>query len=96
MTQPEDATRSPAARLERAEAIRTDFYEGEPFLLTRTVDGDQALFVYVAVPPERLGEVDDLIPLQRIRVLGRIRVGAASLTGNPIVDLLEVEDRSGR
>jgi hypothetical protein len=74
--------------LERAEQIRTDFYEGEPFLLARTGTGDN-LFVYIAVPPERLGEVDGLIPLERIRVVGRIRTGAAALTGNPILDLLE-------
>ena len=75
--------------LEEAESVRTDFYEGEPFLLTRTVDGDIG-FVYVAVPPERMGEVQGLIPLERIRVVGRIRTGAAALTGNPLLDLLEL------
>jgi hypothetical protein len=74
--------------LERAEKIRTDFYEGEPFLLARTGVGDSQ-FVYIAVPPDRLGEVEGLIPLERIRVVGRIRTGAAALTGNPILDLLE-------
>ena len=74
--------------LERAEKIRTDFYEGEPFLLTRTASGG-SLFVYVAVPPDRLGEVEGLIPLERVRVVGRLRTGAAALTGNPILDLLE-------
>ncbi len=75
--------------LEEAENVRTDFYEGEPFLLTRTVDGDIG-FVYVAIPPERIGEVQGLIPLERIRVVGRIRTGAAALTGNPLLDLLEL------
>ncbi len=75
--------------LERAEKIRTDFYEGEPFLLTRTSTSAGA-FVYVAVPPERLGELEGLVPLERIRVVGRIRTGAAALTGNPILDLLEL------
>jgi hypothetical protein len=75
--------------LERAEPIRTDFYEGEPFLLTRT-SGPGGTFVYVAVPPERLGEVEGLIPLERIRVVGRIRTGAAALTGNTILDLMEI------
>ena len=56
--------------LERAEEIRTDFYAMEPFLLTRMRDGDEG-FVYVAVPPERLAEARGLIPLERIRVLGR-------------------------
>jgi hypothetical protein len=75
--------------LEEAERIRTDFYEGEPFLLTRALSQGRA-FVYVAVPPERLAEVEGLIPLERIRVVGRIRAGAAALTGNPILDLLEL------
>ena len=75
--------------LEEAENVRTDFYEGEPFLLTRTVDGD-IHFVYVAIPPERLGDVQGLTPLERLRVVGRIRTGAAALTGNPILDLLEL------
>lgn len=74
---------------EEAERIRTDFYEGEPFLLTRALSPGRA-FVYVAVPPERLAEVEGLIPLERIRVVGRIRTGAAALTGNPILDLLEL------
>ncbi|MFH1763212.1 MAG: hypothetical protein ABIF09_03370 [Gemmatimonadota bacterium] len=81
--------------LEEAERVRTDFYEGEPFLLTRSTFSGRA-FVYVAIPPERLAEVEGLIPLERIRVVGRIRAGAAALTGNPILDLLELTRISRR
>jgi hypothetical protein len=97
-----DVVRSPAAHrgrvvswelqfvsLERAERIRTDFFEGEPFLLMRAPSPGNT-FVYVAVPPERLGEVEGLIPLERLRIVGRIRTGAAALTGNPILELLEL------
>ena len=73
--------------LERAEKIRTDFYEGEPFLLTRMGRGE-GIFVYVAIPPERLSEVEGLSPLERISVVGRVRTGAARLTGSPILELL--------
>ena len=76
--------------LERAEEIRTDFYETEPFLLTRMGDADGE-FVYVAIPPERLGEAQGLNPLERIRILGRIRTGSSRLTGNPILELLSLE-----
>ena len=76
--------------LERADEIRTDFYATEPFLLTRMGDGDQA-FVYVAIPPERLAEAEGLNPLERIRVLGRVRTGSARLTGSPILELLSFE-----
>jgi hypothetical protein len=76
--------------LERAEAIRTDFRQGEPFLLTR-YGGSDGPFVYVAVPPERVTEVQGLVPLERISVTARVRTGASALTGSPIVDLLSFE-----
>ncbi|MBI4540661.1 MAG: hypothetical protein HY704_14265 [Gemmatimonadetes bacterium] len=79
--------------LERAEKVRTDFYEGEPFVLARTAE-PEARFVYVAVPPERLADVERLAPLEWILVVGRVRTGAAALTGSPILDLLEL--RRGR
>jgi hypothetical protein len=81
--------------LERAEAVRTDFYEGEPFLLARTLDDAVAPFVYVALPPDRVAEGEGLTPLERITVVGRVRVGASALTGSPIVDLMELR-RGGR
>ena len=80
--------------LERAEAVRTDFFEGEPFLLTRFGGGDGD-FVYVAVPPDRLSEVEGLVPLERVEVTGRIRTPASALTGAPILDLLSLERAPG-
>jgi len=74
---------------EQAERFRTDFYEGEPYLLTRP-EGSPEFFVYVALPPEQVGVADALTPLERIRVVGRIRTGSAALTGGPILDLLEL------
>ena len=74
--------------LERAERIRTDFFEGEPFLLTRHSGGG---YVYVAVPPERLAEVRTLLPLERVTVVGRMRSPASALTGSPILDLIELK-----
>jgi hypothetical protein len=76
--------------LERAEAIRTDFRQGEPFLLAR-YGGSDGPFVYVAVPPERVTDVEGLVPLERITVTARVRTGASTLTGSPIVDLLSFE-----
>lgn len=75
--------------VERAEPIRTDFREGEPFLLTRSVDSGGG-FVYVAVPADRLPEMERLTPLARIQVVGRVRTGAAALTGSPILELMEL------
>ncbi len=76
--------------LERAEAARTDFYEGEPFMLARPVSGEGTGFVYLAVPPELLSRVEELRPLQQVAVLGRVRTGRSALMGAPVLDLLEV------
>lgn len=76
--------------LERAEAVRTDFFEGEPFLLTRFGGGDGP-FIYVAVPGERLDAVEGLVPLEHISITGRIRTGGSALTGTPIVDLISIQ-----
>lgn len=76
--------------LERAEAVRTDFFEGEPFLLAR-FGGPDGPFVYVAVPPERLTDVEGLVPLERISITARVRTGASALTDTPIVELLSIE-----
>jgi len=76
--------------LERAEQVRTDLFEGEPYLLTR-YGGPSGPFVYVAVPPDRVGEVGGIIPLEWLSVAGRIRTGASALTGAPIVELITLE-----
>lgn len=78
--------------LQSAERFRNDFHEGEPFMLTRG-PGDDAGFVYVAVPDEWLGRVERLSPLQQVRILGRVRTARSSLTGAPVLDLLELTPR---
>ncbi len=75
--------------LERAERIRTEFYEGEPFLLARG-PGEGRPIVYLAVPPELLGRVERLEPLDRLEVVGRVRSPRSPLTGAPVLDLQEI------
>jgi hypothetical protein len=79
--------------LEHAERIRTEFFEGEPFLLTRHPAGG---YVYVAVPPDGLAEAGTLLPLERIHVVGRVRAPASTLTGSPILDLMELDRQRDR
>ncbi|MDT8342322.1 MAG: hypothetical protein RQ751_12485 [Longimicrobiales bacterium] len=83
--------------VEAAEAVRTDFYEGEPFLLTRPLgEGEgRPRFVYVALPPDAVVSARGLTPLERITVVGRIRTGASALTGAPILDLVELRRGGG-
>jgi hypothetical protein len=76
--------------LERADAVRTDFYEGEPFILARPTDRSEG-FVYVAVPPEMVPRVEGLRPLETVDVLARVRTGRSSLMGVPILDLIAIE-----
>ncbi|MEJ2320300.1 MAG: hypothetical protein P8Y21_13285 [Gemmatimonadales bacterium] len=73
--------------LETAEAVRTDFYEGEPFILARAPDPSDG-FVYLAVPPELLPIVEELPPLEMIEILARVRTGRSAIMGAPVLDLL--------
>ncbi len=73
--------------LEQAEEVRTDFYPGEPFILARAPDPDRG-FIYVAVPPEFLSDVELLRPLQRIDIVARVRTGRSALMGRPVLDLV--------
>jgi len=75
--------------LRSAEEIRTDFHPGEAFLLTRG-PGRESGFVYIAVPPPLLPAARRLQPLQRIRVLARVRNGRSPLMGAPVLDLVEL------
>lgn len=78
--------------LQEAERFRTDFLAGEPFILARG-PGEDAGFVYLAVPAELVDEVASLTPLQRIRVVGRVRSARSALTGAPVLDLMEITGR---
>lgn len=72
--------------LEEAEPERTDFYEGERFILARAPDPAEG-FVYLAVPPTLLDQVRDLEPLRPLEVLATVRTGRSALMGVPVLDL---------
>lgn len=76
--------------LEQADAVRTDFYEGEYFILARAPDPSDG-FVYLALPPELIPAVEKIRPLQTLRVLARVRTGSSAQMGNPILDVLTIE-----
>jgi len=75
--------------LQQAERFRSDFRGGEPFLLARG-PGDDAGFIYIAIPADRIEEVRDLAPLERIHVLARVRIGRSTLTDAPVLELLQI------
>jgi len=73
--------------LQTAEAIRTDFYEGEPYFLARPPGSSRGI-LYVAVPPELLDSVRRLGPLDVVDIVARVRTGRSNLMGVPILDLI--------
>lgn len=75
--------------VDTADRVRSDFYVGEPYILARG-PGEETGFVYVAVPPDRLAEVQSLRPLERIEVLARIRVGRSAVLDAPVLELLDL------
>lgn len=81
--------------LRRAERARSDFEEGEPFLLARGPAGD-AGFVYLAVPEELLAAAESLEPLEFVTVVGRVRTGRSQLLGSPVIDLTDIETDDSR
>lgn len=73
--------------LQRAEAVRTDFYEGESYFLARPLGASRGN-LYVAVPPELLPAVQGLRALQTVEIVARVRTGRSALMGLPILDLI--------
>ena len=73
--------------LQTAEAVRTDFYEGEAYFLARP-PGDSRGILYVAVPPELLPAVRGLGALDVVDIVARVRTGRSNLMGVPILDLV--------
>ncbi|HSG82807.1 MAG TPA: hypothetical protein VLC48_11175, partial [Gemmatimonadota bacterium] len=69
--------------LQRAERTRSDFTEGEPFILARGPAGD-AGFVYLAVPDHLLSVAEALTQLDYVTIVGRVRTGRSSQVGSPV------------
>lgn len=75
--------------LRHAEAIRTDFTPGEPYVLARDPDGEPG-FVYIAVTPEQALAFRRLLPLQEFAFVARVRTGRSPLMGHPVLELVQL------
>jgi hypothetical protein len=71
--------------LQKAEAWRSDFEDGEWYGLARVPD--RAIYVYLVVPAALLDDFRGFSPFETIRVEGRVRSGRSELTGNPVVEV---------
>jgi hypothetical protein len=78
--------------LQRADALRRDLAEDEPYLLAMGPGRENAV-LYIAVPPSLLAEVRGLSPLAKVLVTARVRSGKSQPTGAPVLDLLSVVRR---
>ncbi len=75
--------------LQRADAVRADFAPGELFVLARDPN-EEVGFVYIAVTPRQAVAARRLLPMQRFSFVGRVRTGASSQMGHPVLDLVEL------
>lgn len=75
--------------LQRADSLRSDLQAGERYILARDPGGEPG-FAYIVVPAQLLPAVRQLVPLQRVRLLARVRTGRSPLMGHPVLELLEV------
>jgi len=77
--------------LQRADELRPDIPAGAQYMLARGPLPERG-FVYVVVPETRLAAVRTLTPLETIQVTARVRNGRSRYLGNPIVDLIMLEE----
>ncbi|MCU0623120.1 MAG: hypothetical protein MUF53_04560 [Gemmatimonadaceae bacterium] len=72
--------------LQTADGLRRDLSDGEPYLLARGPDGEEAL-LYLAIPPTLLETARAWPPMSRALVVARVRTGRSEPTGVPVLDV---------
>jgi hypothetical protein len=76
--------------LKTADDLRPEISAGQQYMLCRG-PLPEAGFVYVALSPEQVRQVERFTNLTEIVILGRIKVGRTRFLGNPVVDLIEMD-----
>lgn len=72
--------------LQTADPLRQGLADGEPYILARGPNSENAL-LYLVVPPSLMGTARALQPLARISVTARVRDGRSEPVGVPILDI---------
>jgi|GEM_PF-1146135 len=72
--------------IETADPLRHGLADGEPYILARGPNSENAL-LYLVVPPSLMGTARALQPLARISVTARVRDGRSDPVGIPILDI---------
>ena len=78
--------------IQRADVLRRELAENEPYLIARGPDTESAL-LYLAVPPSMLDAVSAIAPLTGVVITARVRTGRSSPVGVPILDLISIVRR---
>lgn len=78
--------------LQRADVLRRDLAENEPYLLAMGPGNENAV-LYLAVPPSMVEEAEAISPLTKVLVTARVRTGKSKPTGVPVLDLLSLSKR---
>jgi hypothetical protein len=72
--------------LQTADPLRQGLTDGEPYILARGPNSENAL-LYLVVPPSLMGTARALQPLAKITVTARVRDGRSEPVGIPILDI---------
>jgi hypothetical protein len=72
--------------LQTADPLRHGLADGEPYILARGPNSENAL-LYLVVPPSLIGTARALQPLATITVTARVRDGRSDPVGIPILDI---------
>ena len=78
--------------IQRADVLRRELAENEPYLIARGPDTESAL-LYLAIPPSLLDAVSSISPLTGVVITGRVRSGRSAPVGVPILDLVSIVRR---
>jgi SH3-like domain-containing protein len=78
--------------VQRADPLRRELAENEPYVIARGPDGESAL-LYLAVPPSLLDAVASISPLTGVVITAKVRSGRSAPVGVPILDLLSIVRR---
>lgn len=74
--------------LQRADEVRYDIPVGQRYLLMRGPLPETG-FVYVTITDEQVESFEQMEPLTRLVLVGRIRTGRSRYLGNPVLQLLD-------
>jgi hypothetical protein len=80
--------------IQKADDLRPDIPSGATYLLARGPLPERG-FVYIVVPDTKLGAVRALTPLAALQIIVRVRNGRSRYLGNPVVDLVTLEEGGG-